>query len=237
MPQIVVNEETGEEAVLQDDGTMTPYYGDPGALAFAGRLMSSIGSGVKAAYGDITDQPELVAQANAESAERNRIFAGADAAHPYKRLAGEALPGLATAPIGGILPGMAIGAGESFFDIDQGGSALGRAGGGALGALIGEGAGAMLGRVINGAEGMAQSLAGRTLRGTPEAEAFEALGGETLAYQRMTPDTYGQKFAERFSQGAQVGMFPSTRQGRALSANDELYKNCLLYTSDAADED
>jgi hypothetical protein len=43
----------------------------------------------------------------------------------------------------------------------------------------------------------------------------------------MTPDTYGQKFAERFSQGAQVGMFPSTRQGRVLSANDELYKNTV----------
>jgi hypothetical protein len=144
---------------------------------------------------------------------------------------GQALPALATAPLsaGSLAGSLALNAGvgalESALDIGEPGTAAQRAAGGAAGGVFGDVAGRILGRAFNLAEGISQALGGRRLAGNAQSDAFEALGGETLAYQRMTPDTIGQQFAERVTQGSQASIWGAQGVKQLARNNEQLLNN------------
>lgn len=232
---IVVNDKTGERAWLHDDGSLQ-LIDEAGRgemiLAQAGRQFADIGSGIKWAYGSLTDNEELVAEARAETGERNKLFAPADDQDPVASFVGQALPGMATAPIGftaGALRaglwGAGIGAAESALDVGDGGNYIQRGAAGAAGSVVGDAAGQVLGRIINGGTAVARGIAGSPKPvSNPAARQFRALGGDTLAYQDMAP-SLGRNFAERVAQGAQSSLFPPTRIQQVADTNDALFND------------
>lgn len=222
MAHIEIDETTGQRFYIDDEGNEYPAD-NPGLLAQAGRQVADMGSGLQMAWGNVTGNDALVQQAEQETAARNAIFAGADQAYPWQSMIGQALPGMAAGAYSGLWGGLGLGAAEGALDVSEGGNAWQRAGAGALGAAAGEVLGRVLGRAFNLVEGISQATAGRTLTANPQAAAFERLGGETMAYQRMTPDTLGQSFAEAATKGARVSMFGAAPVKRAFRANDALF--------------
>lgn len=223
MGRILVSEATGERFFQHDDGFLQRVE-EPGLLAQAGRQVADLGSGIKQAYGELTDQPELVNEARRETLERNRWMAAGDAGHPIQSMVGQALPSLATLPVGGFLPNVAVGAAESALDVGAGGSWAERAGWGAVGAAGGDIAGRLIGRVYNTVKGLGRDLGPRAAPANPKAADYEALGGETLAYQRMEPGSPGQGLAQRMTEAAEAAPNPTGQVGRVMAANDDLHR-------------
>jgi PAS domain-containing protein len=232
MPRTIVNDVTGERAVLMDDGSIIPAP-EAGLMAQAGRQVADLGSGIMSAYGNLTDNPELVARAEAETARRNQLFQGTDILDPYTSMAGQAIPGLATFPITGgaglagqVATNIGIGAAESALDLGEGGTFLERGVAGGAGGLIGDVAGRTLGRVFNMARGLANDI--RMGRGTAEnvaARQADELGIPTLASQRLEPGTQAQRQMERLEQGAAAsiappGVFREVAEGKARVFNE-----------------
>ncbi len=222
------DEVTGLRYIQTDDGDLIPAP-EAGLLAQAGRQFADLGSGIKYAYGDITDQPELMASATAETEERNRLFRGTDLADPVTSAVGQALPGLATAPLGGLGTGLVLGAGESALDLGEGGTMAQRAAAGGAGALLGEFGGHVLGRVAKMARGLMDDFVGiRRVADNPKAAAYEALGGSTLAYQRMADEAPGRGFAENAVAGAEASLVPTNVLKETFAANDKLHRDSLV---------
>lgn len=211
----------GMQVYVHDDGTVSQAE-RPGLLAQAGRNVANITSGLQMATGYALDDQELIRSAREDVAERNRLFAGADEAYPWESMIGQGLPSVATFPIAGVLPSMAIGATESALDISQPGSVQQRIAAGAMGGLFGEAAGRIVGRIMNGVEGISRAITGEVLEANPDAKAFEALGGELMAYQRMTPDTLGQGLAMRVAQGADAALIPTSKISGRAARNEAL---------------
>ena len=163
MPRIVIDDVTGVRFVQTESGELIPAE-EASLLAQAGRQFADIGSGIQAAYGELTDDQAMVARAQADTAARNQAFRGTDIADPYTSMVGQALPGLATAPMSGLMTGLALGAAESALDYGEGGTFGQRAAAGATGAFIGDMAGRVMARGMNLAEGLSQALAGRPRR-------------------------------------------------------------------------
>jgi hypothetical protein len=232
MGRLVVNEKTGEQAYLHDDGMIQPVEA-PGVMAQAGRQMADLGSGIKYLYGDLTDQPELVNQARAETLERNRWFAGADEAHPYQSMVGQALPGVATFPVTGgaslfgqMATNAAIGATESALDLGEPGTMTERAIAGAGSGLFGDVLGRVAGRTWNAAKGLVSDLRlGRGVAESPVAREAEQAGLSLTESQRATPGTQQQRLLQRLEQGAESSMFSPGLQAGNEAANQAVYRS------------
>lgn len=230
MPEYVYEETTGERFLLNPDGSTTPAP-ELGALdtvmVSSGKRLSDLGRGFRSMLGEDVTQ---------EAAEAERYFAPVEAESPYLAMVGEALPSLVTAPLsaGGVLAGSALqaglGAAEGYLDYDPRATGGQRALAGALGGVIGEGGGRVAGRILNMARGLVSDLGGRVgpIRApadNPAADAYERLGGQTLAYQRLEPDTKAARLAERAARGAEASINPPTVIRQTLAQNDKLHRD------------
>ena len=232
--RVAYDKDTGQRFVQTEGGEWIPAE-EAGLLAQAGRQFASLGSGIKGAFGELTDQPELVAAAQRESEERNRVFQGADLADPIQSMVGQALPALATAPLsaGGLMGSLALntglGAVESAFDIDEGGGYGNRAFAGGVAGLAGDLGGRAIGRIWNTAKGLAGDLTqGRRAAANPKAAEFEAAGGTLLQSQRMTPNSPEALAMQRLEQGADASVFSPGLQNEAKEANRINYRDRLF---------
>ena len=211
-------DDNGVEIPSPEAGTL-----ETAAIA-AGKQFTDFGRGVRNFFGD-----ESV---RAEAQDAERVIAGLEAESPWATMIGSALPSLATAPIGGggVLGGMAtqaaLGAAEGYLDYDTRASDGQRMAAGAIGGAAGDATGRILGRVMNGAKGLLEDVFLPRGQAVNEfAQAFEDVGGETLAYQRLAPGTRAQRLAERAARGAEAGVNPTGQVGRVMAANDQLYRN------------
>lgn len=235
MPRTLINDETGERVVQLDSGELIPAE-RAGLLVQAGRQLAELGGGAKELYGQLTGDDALVAQAQAEAAERNEIFRGTDIADPITSFAGQAIPGLLTAPITGgsslvgqVAANVAIGALESGLDIGQGGTTAERATVGAVGGAVGDVAGRMLGRVWNAARGLTKDVRlGREIADNPKAVRAEELGLELLGSERAVPDSPQQRILQRLEQGAESSMFSPGMQASKQANNQVVHRDAVL---------
>ena len=235
MGREVWDEVTGERFYQDDSGALMPAP-ESSLLAQAGRQMADIGSGIQSAAGRALDNPAWINAAEQDTAARNAAFAGTDQASPIQSMVGQAIPSIATAPITGgasVLGQMAanvgIGAAESALDLGEGGTFGSRALAGAAGGVLGDIGGRAMGRIANTAKGLYDDiLRARPAPANPAAATFEALGGRTLAHQRMEQGTDAQRLAQRMAQGAEVaGNAPRTMTDVA-QANDALFRDRLV---------
>lgn len=235
MGQLIQNDETGEIVWLADNGQIQQIE-EPGLLAQAGRQIADLGSGIKAAYGTLAEQPALVNQARAETTARNQVFAPADAAFPVQSMVGQAIPSLATAPITGgasvvgqLAANVGIGAAESALDLGEGGSFAERGAAGALGGILGDLGGRMIGRVVGGAKGLIDDIRlGRGVAENPVAAEAEQMGLRTLASQRMAPGSQAQRQMQRLEQSAEASIFPPGLQREAAEGNAEVFRDTAM---------
>jgi hypothetical protein len=235
MSQTIVDEFGNRFAFI--DGELVPAE-QASMLELAGRQFADFGSGAKAAYGELFDRPAMVAAADLETAARNEAFRGSDELDPIRNMVGQALPGAATAIIsapsvvGGLITSTGIGALESALDYGEPGTFAQRGAAGALGGALGEVGGRMIGRVWNMARGLADDLSaavtGRGAAANPAAQAYEDLGGSTLAYQRMEQGTRPQRLAERVTRGAEASANPPSVLREAFEANDALHNAAAI---------
>ena len=235
MGQLAQNPDTGEVFYIHDDGSIVPAD-NPGMMAFAGRRTASMGSGLQAAYGELTDQPELVNQANLDSAERNRLWAGYDENNPVTKMLGDAVPSLAAGVVTGgrsltgqLAASAGVGAVESALDYDAGGDYLSRALAGGAAGVIGDIGGRVLGRVTRSVKGMVDDFRlGRNVADNPVAREAEELGLETLGSQRAMPDSQTQRSLQRLEQGAESSMFSQGLQSGVQESNQAVFREGVL---------
>lgn len=233
--RLVYDDKTGDALWFDYDSNTVNPVDEPGLLAQAGRQFADLGSGVKMAYGEVTDQQDLVDQARAETMARNQAFAGADAAHPWQSMLGQALPVLPTAALnpGGFLQWLAlnagVGAAESGFDIGQEGSAEERAAMGALFGMGGDVVGRLAGRVLNTGRGLLNDIRlGRGSADNAVAQRAEEAGYATLGSQRAAPGTAEQRVLERLEQGAEASMFSPGLQAEVMGTNQQVLRQTVL---------
>lgn len=231
MPQYTYDD-LGNRYELLSDGTtqMAPEVGlIEQALIQAGGQFNTYGRGIQNMFADEQGQNEL----RQEQAAQDEALAGLSREYPVGSVVGQALPALATAPLGaaGLLRSMllqsGLGAVEGGINLDTAdASQLDNALiGGAFG-VAGDIGGRILGRVANMAKGLVGDVTlGAGKAANPAAQAFEDLGGSTLAYQRMAQGTRAQGLAERAAQSAQASINPPTQIAEAAAKNDELYRN------------
>jgi hypothetical protein len=236
MPRFLENE-AGDRFYQQEDGTLVPSPRETESIAAqAGRQLADLGSGIKYLYGDITDNQALMSEAERETAQRSRYFAGADERAPIRSFVGQALPAAATFPITGgaslvgqLATNMGLGAAESALDMGEGGSMGQRAIAGAGGGLLGDIGGRVLGRIWNTARGLTRDITrGRGVAASPSAQEAEDLGLSLLESQRMAQNSPEMRTMQRLEQGAEASMFSPGLQRAQQEANQAVYRDAAL---------
>jgi hypothetical protein len=218
-------DEFGMRYYIDDAGNETPAP-EAGALETAmiaaGKQTSDIGRGIRSALGE---------DVSAEAAEAAMRYAPLEAESPYLTMAGEMLPSMVAAPISAAGMGVnmalqaGIGALEGYLDYDNRASGGQRALAGAAGGLGGDIAGRILGRAVNLAKGAIRDFGGvRPPAQNPAAQRFEELGGQTMAYQRLEPNSDPAKLAERAAQGMEVALNAPPVMQKVMDANDALFR-------------
>lgn len=216
--------EFGERWYVDDDGNETPApeMGPAETVAVAaGKQFTDLGRGMRSFVGDDVTQ---------EAQEAERYYAPVEAESPFLSMAGEALPTMAAAPIGGggVMAGTALQAGmgalEGYLDYDPNASGGQRAAAGALGGVLGDWGGRVAGRVMNMAKGIVQDLRPRGPAVSEAAQRFEDLGGSTLAYQRLEQGTPAANLAERAAQGMESATNPPSVLRNTMQTNDDLFR-------------
>jgi hypothetical protein len=222
----------GNRVAELDDGRIVPAP-ETGLLDQAWRQVQDLGDAAQYYAGGALGNEDWRRQGMESTRARQEQFAGTDALDPWTSGLGQAIPGaLATARMGP-LGAIAFGGLEGGADIGAGGSFAGRALAGGAAAGLGELGGRMAGRVFNTAMGLARDLkvAATGLRGkaaNPAATAYEALGGTTLAHQRMAPGSRPQRAAERAYRYLEASPNPPAVMQQAMDANNTLHRNTVL---------
>lgn len=215
MAQFAYDETTGQEFILDErSGEWVPFTDAESTLDSilinAGGALNQLGRGVADVFGG--DRQQL----QQSQREQDALLAPLRQARPVSSFVGEALPGLATAPIGGTalaagtlglgrslaLSG-GLGALEGYLRLDPNSvdqtmsSIVGLAGG-----LLGEGGGRMAGRVANAIKGAGQSLAR-----SDAASSLAERGLQSLPSERLNVPGQNIGPLQRLEQGAQTGVF------------------------------
>jgi len=244
MAQIATDPVTGGKQIFDEQsGRWVPFAdaesGLDAALIVAGGALNQIGRGVKNLL-NLEDRGAL----QEKQQEQDQTLRLLREHRPVASFIGDALPGLATLPIGGtaLLAGRlstgaavalstGLGAIEGNLRLDaQSESQLGSTLQGAIGGLIGEGVGRGAGRVANAIAGIGSSLARN-----PAASKLAAQGLETLPSERLNVPGQNIVPLQRLEQGAQTGVFTpavferissqrkglmNTRAGRSVGLED-----------------
>lgn len=225
-PKLTYRPEFGVWTYEDADGqTRIAEPATPGV--FAGRKVSSALDNMAM----LMAGPDERVGISARMADEAQRMAWANQRSPVTQFVGEAGLMAPTAALGAgtaagaIALNTGLGALEGALDYMPGTGVGGRAVAGAVASNLGDLGGRMVSRVFNTARGLVQDLRGRTAQAAnPAARDFEALGGRTLAYQRMEPNSPGQRKAERFSQWALASENPPGAFQEVLDANDSLVR-------------
>ena len=217
---------TGERFVENETGDYIPAP-EASLRAQAGRQFADLGFyggvGIDGGLQRIVGDAETERRIDQESRERNQAFAGTDLADPIKSFVGQNIPGLATLPLsagsylGTLGLNMALAGAESGLDVGSGGDATERlvtgAAGGALGTFGGDMVSRLAGRVTRGISGLLQDIGqARPYAANPAARAWEDLGGETTAAQRMAQGTRAQEEMLSLEKGLEASRFGGRQQ-------------------------
>ena len=168
---------TGDRYWQDDDTGEITFAPEAGMLALAGRQFADLGAYDLVGANQNPSFPE-VRQENLQA--RNAAFRGADMADPIRDIVGQALPGMATAPLsagslaGSLALNAGLGAAESGLDVGEGGTLLQRSLAGGLAGVAGDVGGRLVSRVARGVKGFlddaAAGIMGRKAADNPLAQ-------------------------------------------------------------------